>query len=471
MGIATMESNGTQLIDEGVRHLAVYHSPMHSRGSCVETRKAFPVIRGRAGLFTLVLVMGMAPGAVGLPRVINAPFFIAAILLAGRVAFGGRLPVAVKRAVLVLVSMSVCVTVCDLVLRWPAPQLLHYRPDDRFLYRWPLDVDLLRFSPNVAFDGEVYGDLAAISGDKSMRESRHIRFETGPLGFRNDSPFPVEPVDLILLGDSFGVGSSTSQEHTWGSIFRSKYGTRVYNLSMSGSPWGGLMNLKGCVDDVPCRPGTIVLWALFEGNDLDEDYRDDFIPLTNPGLLGQIQSSYQQFRVRSPIREMLYRLNYSSDVSLNVEDVRIAGGMVLHYLDIYRERSLRTHEQVLRHRNYPLLEATFEEMRCFCARMKLRPVVVVIPSKFRVYHEFSTDSKRACETLPSGFVKALRSMCEQNEMPLLDLAPHLVKEARRALAEGEMLWWPDDSHWNNRGHQAAAEVVHRKLLKPMLAGR
>ena len=103
--------------------------------------------------------------------------------------------------------------------------------------------------------------------------------------------------------------------------------------------------------------------------------------------------------------------------------------------------------------------------------MKLRPVVVVIPSKFRVYHEFSTDSKRACETLPSGFVKALRSMCEQNEMPLLDLAPHLVKEARRALAEGEMLWWPDDSHWNNRGHQAAAEVVHRKLLKPMLAGR
>ena len=445
---------------------------MDSHGSHTETRKACSVLRGRVGLFVILLAMGLAPGAVGLPRVIYAPFLIVAILLVGLVAVRGRLPVAAKRVLLAIVSVSVCLTVCDLVLRWPASQILHYRPDDRLLYRLADNIDLIRFRPNVAFDGEVYGDLAAISGDKSLREPRHIRFETGPLGFRNDSPFPVEPVDLILLGDSFGVGSGTSQEHTWGSIFRSRYGARVYNLSVPGSPWLGLMNLKDCVRDVPCRPGTIVLWALFEGNDLDEIYRDYFIPPAKPGLFGQFNSRYQQFRDRSPIRQLLDRLNPPPDmVALDVEDVRIAGGTVLHYLELYRERSLRTHEQVLRHRNYPLLEATFEEMRRFCARMKLRPVVVVIPSKSRVYHEFLADSNRAGQTLPSGFVKALRSICEQSEMPLLDLAPHLVKEARRALAEGELLWWPDDSHWNNRGHQAAAEVVHRRILKPMLAGR
>jgi hypothetical protein len=42
----------------------------------------------------------------------------------------------------------------------------------------------------------------------------------------------------------------------------------------------------------------------------------------------------------------------------------------------------------------------------------------------------------------------------------LDLMPVLVGEARRAFeGSGATLWWYDDTHWNERGHEVAAAAI------------
>jgi lysophospholipase L1-like esterase len=47
-----------------------------------------------------------------------------------------------------------------------------------------------------------------------------------------------------------------------------------------------------------------------------------------------------------------------------------------------------------------------------------------------------------------------------------DLKPDLVTAARTAYAQtGALVWWPDDTHWNEAGHRAAADAVYEHLLR------
>ena len=50
-------------------------------------------------------------------------------------------------------------------------------------------------------------------------------------------------------------------------------------------------------------------------------------------------------------------------------------------------------------------------------------------------------------------------MCADFSLPLLDLTPALRTAAARALAQGEFVFWPDDTHWNAAGIRAAADAL------------
>lgn len=424
--------------------------------------------RWSAALFWVVLAaVSFAPVTEGV-----FPVFPGAIVMAGVFLFAGyvlgsrAIPMRMKGIAVAVLSIGFTITVLDLsmrLVRWcgsgnqGAPRLEVCRA-----MPW-----LVRYSKNMRWEGDFCGDLAGMSGKKAWEEPRRVRIVTDRFGFRNeltDTGRASPRFDLVVLGDSFGDGSHTSQECIWSTVLARDYGVKVYNLSIAASgPWQEFMNLSLEDERLNLERGTIVLWAIFPANDLDDEYHPVYDKKLLPwrGPVGRFLGGYKSFRHRSPLRQISF-----GAVSDPVVAKTFLNGRKLLFLDRYERNRKRSAPDIRRHPSYPSLKATFDAMVKLTQAKGWRLMVVAVPSKEEVY-AWVLDQAPAWTSgaEPSGFSQVLNDLCRQSGIPFLDLKPKFVTESRRLFEEsGELLWWYDDTHWNNRGHQLAATLVHDELL-------
>ncbi|MHC4077364.1 MAG: alginate O-acetyltransferase AlgX-related protein [Planctomycetota bacterium] len=369
---------------------------------------------------------------------------------------------AMLRAATVIVSAAFAIVLLDIALRVVVGESQYYRPADRFGIRWPADPRLTKMRPNQHFEGEVHGDLAAMSGEPANRQLRTVRFATDERGYRNES-VPESPADVIVLGDSFGLGVGTTQSETLDAHLARRGGQRIYNLSFVGGPWQELVRLKTELPNLPVRAGTTVLWLLFEGNDLEDRYREGFEVAEPNGPIRRLLTRYRSFRRRSPLRRMIKSI--TSDTSRVIVRSTAHREPFLFYRP-YTERSAWTAEEVRAHKNFPRLRATLSEMKRFCEAHDLRVVVAMAPTKNRIYPWILAKEKPpGPASAPSGFMSVVLGLCAEQGIEALDLTPHFRQEARRLQEKsGEYFWWRDDTHWNSRGHELVARVLHAEML-------
>jgi hypothetical protein len=323
---------------------------------------------------------------------------------------------------------------------------------------------LSRYQPCAAFDATTYGDLAAMSGRMDYRQYRHLRFRSDPFGYPNVAIPNV--VDVILLGDSIGAGTGTSQEKTWASLLRQEYGIALYNLSIPESgPWQELMTLKINLPAIRRRERTTVLWSIFSGNDLDDEYGPDLDPVLS-GRFGQTLASLTSFRNRSPIRRIAgglwYRIAHPGPTTVERE---YAPGRRLLFRPQYVARVKRSEAEILAHPNIPRLRRVIAEMGRLASRENLSVTVLFVPAKEEVYEAILDERPNAAESRTSRpFAIMVKGECERAALAFLDLTPFMISAAERLLPKKELLWWSDDTHWNERGHALAAEVVYSNIL-------
>lgn len=422
----------------------------------------------RTVLLCVVLgVVSLSPVAVGALAV--RPYALVGLGLAvfAAYAFGRARGRRSKQVSVVLLSVCCGVALFDLAARPLLLYLSSVRPSERYIQRWPPLPLLQRYSAGVNFEGPTYGDLAAVSGRSEWREWHRIRFVTDEYGFRNEprsADDAARPLDLIVLGDSFGVAAATSQEETLSSVMARDYGLGVYNLSVSReSPQQEYANLLLEGERLKTRAGACVLWLVFVGNDLDDEYHPELeTPRpTRPGAFARLVVGLDDFRGRSPVRRLLS----GGDASLVIERRFVDGRRVLFHRD-YAERRRRTSEEVVSHPHFAHLKATLGSMERLAGERRLKVSVALVPSKEEVY-SWVLDGAPAWSAGagPSGFSEVLRGLCEQHGFRFLDLKPALSEESRREYeASGALLWWPDDTHWNAEGQRAAARAVYENLL-------
>lgn len=408
-----------------------------------------------------------SPVAVGVFHAFPYALVAGALLVFAAYAFSHARSPRPKQVALVLLSICFAVTLFDLTARPLLFQLFEVRPTERFIRRWPPLPQLQRYEAGVTFDGVTYGDLAAISGRKSWREERRVKFVTDAYGFRNEPPVGGEgarPLDVIVLGDSFGVAGGTTQEEVLSSLLARDYGLSVYNLSVSReNPQQQYANLLLEGQRLKTREGTYVLWLIFTGNDLDEPYYpelDNPRPET-PGLRARLVNGFNDFRSRSPVRRLLS----SSGEGLLIERALVDGRRLLFFAP-YAKRRGRTAEEVRQHPNFESLKATLGAMERLAGERRLKVAVALVPSKEEVY-SWALDGAFPWSTgkEPSGFAVVMRELCGQHGFRFLDLKPSLVEASGRVFKEtGALLWWRDDSHWNAAGQRAAAALINESLL-------
>lgn len=366
---------------------------------------------------------------------------------------------AVLKATTLFVAIGLGIALADVGLRLLMADPPGGRPEGRFGLRWPADPRLTKMLAEQRFEGEVFGDLARMSGIPAHRWPRTTSFVTDRLGFRNNV-FPDATVDLIVLGDSFGLGAGTTQTETLDAHLARLGKHRAYNLSYIGSPWHELVRLKSELPHLPVRPGTVVLWLLFSGNDLTERYRPALEVTAPRGAILRTLTRYEAFRRRSPVRGMV-RSIFKKPASV-IERVAPDGRRFLFY-GPYASRLSWTAEEVRNHRNFPRLREVVAEMKRFCAQQQLTLAIAVAPTKSEVYHWILEEGSGPP---PAAFACAVTDLCTAQGIPSLDLTPLFRAEAKRLdAAAGEFLWWHDDSHWNGRGHAFAARCIQERLLK------
>jgi len=364
-------------------------------------------------------------------------------------------------------SCSLSLVGMDFALRPVVKQKL-LGPPELFMYSWPPMPTLWRYGTNLNFHAVVSGDLAGMS-HPHFEEKRPFDFTTDSFGFRN-YPWQVEGkkekvYDLILLGDSVGVGVGTRQEKTWGTLLDRKYGLRTYNLSMAGSsPWHELMNLKIACQRLHCGSQTTVLWVMFAGNDLDDDYGDQLEPTLDDSLLQRLHISARTFRDMSPIRnlEERIRLLIHDPLAPQVIEREMPGGQKLLFRRRYIDATRLSYEGVRQHPHYPKLMAVMDEMKRYADAENINVYLMVVPAKEEVYRwVLDGASAPSADTQPSGFERAVEERCRLEGFPFLDMKPLLVQEANKVFNQsGRLLWWADDTHWNEIGHEYAASVAH-----------
>ncbi len=398
-----------------------------------------------------------------------------AVVLLGRQSRKGDARVA-RGLLLALGVFGLSMAGVDAVARPLLTPILYDRPHDRYFVKLPMLPLLYRYQPNVSVGWRGYGDLAALAGDGAAREYRHIRFVTDEFGFVNE-PSKGEagqgPLDLIVLGDSFGAGSGTTQEATWVPLLAGRHRLRVYNLSMPGSPWHEFMNLVVEGGRLPTRAGTVVVWALVPSNDLDDYYyAGDLNDLPWEDTLGALAVRFRMFRDHSPVRQVLQRLGHARQRPIVITR-RLPDGRPLLFHADYAQRRSRTEREILAHPKFQAFHVIFRSMVDLARARGFSLAVVVVPSKEEIYG-WALDGGSPWSTRPSpgAFTAVLRHLAAGAGLPFLDLEPDLRAAARASFeASGELLWWRDDTHWNERGHGVVARLVFERLLAPLVGGQ
>jgi hypothetical protein len=418
-------------------------------------------------LWVLVGAVFFSPIAVGILPFVPYGFIAGMLFAFAAYASGRERSRRPKQLALVLLSLCFAVTTSDLIGRPLRFYLFEVRPADRFIYRWPPLPALQRYVAGAHFEGVTYGDLAATSGRSEWRENRQIRFVTDAYGFRNEAPGTdreTRPLDVIVLGDSFGVAAATTQENTLSSWLAREHDLTVYNLSISReNPRQEYANLVLETERLKTREGTLVLWLVFSGNDLDEPYPPELErphPVW-PGAFNGLTNRLSDFRARSPIRRLMLRRAPDQ-----VVERRFVDGRRILFLRAYAQRRTRTLEDVKQHQNFDGLKATLGAMEQFAGERRLTVAVAFVPSKEEVYSWVLDGAPPwSADNEPSGLSVALRGLCKQHGFKFLDLKPTLVDASRRAYEQsGALLWWRDDSHWNDEGQRIAAAVIYENLV-------
>src|ERR1041384_1673506 len=385
---------------------------------------------------------------------------LVAVGLAGYAFIGAN--VRAQKLTLIVASVALTVTFADLVLRF-TPIVF-----DDLVERWPRMPLVNRYEPNLHYEGRRFNDLSRMAGVKEWREEKPVKLDTDEAGFRNESRDQARPLDVLILGDSFGAGG-VSQEYTWSSILARNYHLNTCNLSVpASSPWQEYVNFRAEADRLKPRAGTVLIWQLFTGNDLDEYYGSmDINALPWCGRLRAWLNRFNAERARSPIHYLITSIRAKHDARADVMAKDFLNGRKLLFYKPYTETSFRTPEQISAHPHYVALQATIHAMKELTTARGIKLCVVLVPAKEEVYSwVWQSQPPWSADPAPTGFSFVLARLCAEEGISFLDLKPQLIKESRRTYEEtGQLLYWYDDTHLNTTGNLFTAALLHDELLR------
>ena len=344
-------------------------------------------------------------------------------------------------ALLTAFSIALCTLLLNLFVGFSGLEgSIYYRPHERMKADNPDFGDT--FKPNTRSSmNALFGDIEALE-KVGIKEPHEIAYATDSLGFRNPADFHGQ--GFVLLGDSFLAGANDTQACLVSEQLRLHHGLDTYNLGFPG-------NMDEYVQRVRAfrkAKGENFKMALFvfEGN--------DFHPFTNsPVEEKTLLKSYHAFFRHSS----LWR--YTRWLYLRTQKKKSGHESKSYVRKIGKENvAFLSSEPALAGNSSPPDESRLHFVDALTVLKPNLVQIFFVPVKYRVYAKWLVD-----KPLPNAQLDYLQQAAKQAAIPVFDLTPALVQEAERLLAQGQYVYWRDDTHWNCNGMRAVAAPVAGQL--------
>ena len=365
-------------------------------------------------------------------------------------------------------GLIMVVFLCDVAGRFVRLDPLAFRGDEA-LMQFHSDFLPGPFEPNRRYrNARIWGDITNRCNLPEYRVFRGQTFTTDDLGFRNPSNQRGEPPEILMIGSSFTVGSGNSDEETLPARLQALSGCRTYNAGIpyldadSSLPTDSIETLaRRC----GMQGGLIILECLERR-------------LGSPIAKSPVVKQSRWPRFLEPIRE-LKRWAISrwwvSPLQVFFERVyqSFQNDIVLPNIhrDLASVRELVDGETMLfsndlkAPRNLEILRENLENYAKTRDRLRAAGfdfAIVIVPEKPTVYDPLLRDPIGE-ETTGLIAIAELERLARARAISVVNLTPVLQARARQAIQARETIYWTDDSHWNARGIEAAAETLRDTL--------
>ena len=319
---------------------------------------------------------------------------------------------------------------------------IYFRPDERlstFDYRHNHRI----FRPGARLDMHMpQGDLQSMTSIK-IAQPRDVSYHIDSYGFRNDADYAGQK--YLLVGDSFVVGTGNTQADMISAQLAQGYGISAYNLAHPGDVPDYAQYVAGFKASHPT--GAKLLVFIFEGNDFVASRTKKRSALSL--FFKRYSNLFSDTNVFRVTKSLYARAKRSS---------QIADSEYLIIADIHGKKIafLQRYAEVARQTSQPPIESFERAIGDMGADIER---IFFIPTKYRVYHQYIEPGK----DLPNAAWEYLKGVCQKNNLQCTNLTPPLIKATDELLAQGEMTWWRDDTHWNRNGMAVAARAVAESL--------
>ena len=331
------------------------------------------------------------------------------------------------------------------------PNFFHWRPYER-LITWDSAGSHLYKKNRTVDMVQSFGDLRGYANYRDILEyePRDMIFKTDSLGFRNNSDYLSQ--SFILVGDSFIAGSGITQKHTLSSVLKSRYQAETYSMGVAGAGLPEYAAYTQRLKNLNSSPFKVLIFA-YEGNDFPTTQNNKVPKLKklNNWYKKPLKAYKSFFRATGLYRytwtaykSIRSRLKKDTFSRLRIERIgnHLVGFHKYHRLESEKKEYVPN----------PILEKSLESIKDRIHH------IFYIPTKYRVYYPL-IDGKNE-EPLPNANWEALSSTANKLKIPVTNLAPIFIQEAKKYYLENDQfIFWKDDTHWNINGVTITAMVV------------
>jgi hypothetical protein len=291
-------------------------------------------------------------------------------------------------------------------------------------------------------------------------------------GFRSNGS--REPFDILVLGDSYVEIGETDQD-TFSERLSAASGLSAFNLGRAWyGPYQYLELLKMYESKIKPR---YVLLCFFAGNDTQ-----DILEYENwkngKGYyyfdLARLNIFQRYTIVMSEAWDIFLKLKqYLVDSSRQNQEIHPELGLIDLGQKVVTMRFLywnapQSTQELLGSSGWRTLRSLLMDFRQISRENSGIPLLAYIPTKLQVYGRHATpkSGRRFLARLQQQLThetnaeEALERIGQDLGIPTISLLPGFSQKAE----QGELLYYPFDTHWNSAGRQAAAEIVASFLV-------
>lgn len=323
---------------------------------------------------------------------------------------------------------------------------------------------LYRHLPRIRLVGERHGDLSKRTTETFDFPRHRFTFQTDSRGFVNPAGHRDRPNKFIVISDSFGNMMPEDFKQSFCGAFETSTGSPVYNLSCSGlNIYQEMLMAKAELPLLQLTDKPLVIWLLYAGNDL-EGHFDDNLDLQERPLATRLAVHLRNHQKRCPLTTAFMRFHTSGQLkTLNVvSSAPLFDDTLLFHNRVTRNDRI-TVPSIKASREYHISRRAIADMKRFLDARGVALRCVIIPTKNEIY-QWCLDGAGPW-TSPadaSSFSRSFEPVFTNNGIPAYDLKNDFLSASRRLYErDRSLLYWADDTHWNETGQMLAAERVGR----------